>query len=421
MTTSSSSAAVTPGRILAANTIAFTMCFAVWMMYGALIKFLVESGQYDWDGSDIGLLLATPILTGSLLRLPVGVLTNRFGGRPVFTGVLLVTAAGVLSVSQADSLAGFLAAGLFFGIAGASFAVGVAFTSVWFDKKKQGTALGVFGMGNAGASVTLLGAPSLLGWLTDGGANPEGWRTLPLVYAALTTLTALGFWLSTENKLAGESAKKTIGERLSALKRLQVWRCGMYYFLVFGGFVALSGWLVSYYVDVYGLSLPTAGTLAALFALPSAIIRAAGGVLSDKYGARAVMYAVLGSCVFGFTALCVPLGLLPFAIVVTALGAVMGIGMAAVYKHIPSYFPDEVGVVGGIVGVVGGLGGFVCPIVFGAMLSASKSPSLPVGNPQGCFLFLAVLSGVALTWMHFAIRRMELGRATPVPKGIAIP
>jgi len=403
---------ISPNRILTLNTVAFTVCFAVWLMYGALIKFLTSQGFYTWSSSEVGVLIAAPVLTGAIMRLPVGLLTDRFGGRPVFFGVLLVSALGVFSVYLADSFFGFLVAGLFFGIAGASFAVGIAYTSVWFAKEKQGTALGIFGAGNAGAAITLMLGPKLLSTLTEGGANPEGWRLFPVIYGVALLVMAGIFWTLTENKKAAASAAKSLKERLSPLSNVQVWRFGFYYVLVFGGFVGLSGWLVKYYVDVYSVSLQTAGWLAAAFSLPSGVIRAIGGWLSDRSGARSVMYWVLGSCLLGSVAVCFPMGIIPFTVIVVGVGIAMGIGKAAVYKHIPVYFPKEVGVVGGMVGVLGGLGGFVCPIVFGWLLATTTSAANPSGVWTTSWMFLAGISFVCLAWMHFAIKRIEGKRET---------
>jgi NNP family nitrate/nitrite transporter-like MFS transporter len=322
----------------------------------------------------------------------------------------LVSALGLASVSLAHGFWGFLLAGLCFGTAGASFAVGCAFTAAWFSQDKQGLALGIFGAGNAGAGITLTFAPKLLAWLTAGGKNPEGWRNLPLLYAAVVLVTALVFFVLTENRVAARGTHQTLAQRMKPLKNVQVWRFGLYYFLVFGAFVGLSGWLLKYYVDAYGMSLATAGMLATCFTLPSGVIRAIGGYLSDKMGARAVMYWVLSVCVGGTALLCFPLGVAPFTVVVVLVGIAMGIGKAAVYKHIPVYFPREVGVVGGMVGVIGGLGGFVCPIVFGWMLAGTRSAAHPTGLWTTAWMFLAAVSCVSLLWMHVAIRRIERRR-----------
>ncbi len=276
------------------NTVAFMVCFAAWMMNGVLVTFLVGEGLYDWDPAQMGWLMGIPVLSGALMRLPVGAWTDKYGGRIIFSILLLVASGAMFMMSLADSYTQFLLASLGFGLAGASFAIGIAYTSVWFPRERQGLALGIFGVGNAGAALTALGAPILLGVLTDQGANLEGWRTLPQLYALALLVTAVLFFLLTRNKAVDHARHRTILQQLAPLKHLQVWRFGLYYFLVFGGFVALSQWLLPYYTNVYAMSLAMAGVLTMMFSLPSGVIRAVGGWMSDKWGARPVMYWILG-------------------------------------------------------------------------------------------------------------------------------
>lgn len=472
-------------RVLFMNTLAFTVCFAVWTMYGVLVTFLVDHHVVTLDKAQIGWLIGIPILTGSIFRLPVGMLTDRFGGKPVYTCVLLLSAIGAVLTSFASSFTTLALAGLVFGLSGTGFAVGIAYSSVWFPKERQGTALGIFGVGNAGAGVTSLGAPLILKSLTNDGANIDGWRTLPLIYAAALVVMAVIFWFSVVNKRVDGGAEKTMAQMLYPLKDIRVWRFGLYYFLVFGAFVALSQWLVPYYLNVYGMTLATAGLMASVFSLPSGIIRALGGWISDKLGARATMYWVLSTCALFFVLLIAPRmditspgqGVMAdgpgvvtsvestlisvgekkypvnaraeqvaqheegtfvfptfdswqqpvvkvgdkvkrkqllasgvtqiffqanvwiFTALVFLAGISMGIGKAAVYKHIPEYFPRDVGVVGGLVGVIGGLGGFFCPILFGYMLKAT-------GVWTTCWLFLALISIISIVWMHLVILKM---------------
>jgi NNP family nitrate/nitrite transporter-like MFS transporter len=479
--------------VLAMNTLAFTACFAVWMMNGVLITFLVDNRIYDFTKAEMGWLIGIPVLTGALFRLPVGVLTDKYGGRPVYAAVMVVSAAGAFAMSFADSFWGFVLGGLCFGLAGTSFAVGIAYSSVWYPKHQQGTALGIFGAGNAGAAITSMGAPVLLKIFTNGATNPDGWRMLPRVYAGGLLLMTLVFWMFTHAKKVEHSQEHSLLERLAPLKEMRVWRFGLYYFFVFGGFVALAQWLIPYYVNTYGVTVAMAGMLAAIYSLPSGVIRAFGGWLSDKLGARTVMYWVLGGsalCCFALimprmdmyapgqgvmaarggdvtevtadhvtvddrkypvqvrqtdrvidaddTALIMPTGevwqepvvkvgdkvskrqllakgitrvyfqanIWVFTAIVFIIGILMGIGKAAVYKHIPEYFPKDVGVVGGIVGVLGGLGGFFSPILFGYMLRGT-------GIWTTAWMFFFALSMTCLIWMHLVIRKMLKQR---VPK-----
>jgi len=478
-------------QVLTLNTVAFTVCFMCWMMNGVLITFLVDYGVFSWTSSQMGWLIGIPVLTGAVTRLPIGILTDKYGGRIVYTLLMLLSSVFVYLVSTADSYFTFMILGLGFGLTGASFAVGIAYTSVWFEKDRQGTALGIFGAGNAGAALTSLGAPHLLNWFTENGEVLEGWRMLPKFYAGVLAVTAVLFWLFTFTRLPEGSAAKTLPQRLAPLSSLRVWRFGLYYFLVFGGFVALAQWLIPYYVNVYAMSVASAGFMASIFSLPSGVIRALGGWMSDVWGARPVMHGVLLSCLVCCALLIVPrmdiwspgsgvmargagvvksvseseivvtgaqgdvrysfqvkteeavseeardagILVLPkaaswqepavavgdnvtkkqllargvthvffqanvwiFTFLVFIVGIAMGIGKAAVYRHIPDYFPHDVGVVGGMVGVLGGLGGFLCPIIFGYLLEGT-------GLWTTCWMFFLALTAVCMGWMLFVIRR----------------
>lgn len=278
-------------RILFFNTLAFTACFAVWTLNGVLATYLADKGVFKWGAIELGWLLGIPILTGSIFRLPVGVMTDRIGGKWVFVFILLFCAISVYLLSYANDFTSFVILSLCFGMAGTGFAVGIAYTSVWYPKEWQGRALGIFGMGNAGAALTTLFAPTLLNNFTDNGKNIQNWVMLPKVYAVMMLIIAVLFVLFTENKKPS-TPSRTISQMLRPLSSVRVWRFGLYYFLVFGCFVAFSQWLVPYFVNVYGASLVIAGIFASVFSFPSGVIRALGGWMSDKWGARKVMKGV---------------------------------------------------------------------------------------------------------------------------------
>ena len=399
-------------KALTLSTIAFTVCFAVWTIFSIIgIKIKGELGLSD---TQFGILVATPILTGSLSRIFLGIWTDQYGGRIVYTLQMLTTAIAAFFLTYAHTYGMYLVGALGLGLAGGSFAVGIAYVSAWYPDHKQGTALGIFGAGNVGAAITNFGAPILL--VAMGGA----WRKVVLVYAAILAITAILFFVlsKTDPAHANKQKARPFMEQLKPLKHLIVWRFSLYYFFVFGGYVALALWLPRYYVGAYGLELGTAGMLAAAYALPGAIFRALGGWLSDKFGARTIMYwtftvtllctiimsypstdyvvkGIEGPIAFNIT---IPLWL--FVTMTIILGFFMSLGKAAVYKHIPHYFPENVGSVGGIVGLIGGLGGFVLPITFGYMNDH-------IGVWTSCFMLLSVIIAVSLIWMHFAIRRAE--------------
>lgn len=374
--------------------------------------------QLGLSDTQFGILVATPILTGSLSRIFLGVWSDQYGGRIVYTFQMIVTALAAFLLTMVETYPMFLLAALGVGLAGGSFAVGIAYVSTWYEKEKQGTALGIFGMGNVGAAVTNFGAPFLLIFM-DGK-----WQGVAQVYSIILLITAILYFVFTKDDPAlRERREKGIKhasfiEQMEPLKNLQVWRFSLYYFFVFGGFVALALWLPRFYMGAYGLELKTAGMLAAAYALPGSVFRALGGWLSDKIGARRVMYwtfgvAVISTFIMSYPAtdytvagidgpinfnVTIPLWL--FVCLTIVLGFFMSLGKAAVYKHIPVYYPGHVGSVGGVVGLIGGLGGFFLPISFGIMNDL-------IGVWTSCFMLLTILIGIALVWMHFAIVRMD--------------
>lgn len=290
--------------VLFFSTLAFTVCFAAWMMNGVLVTFLTNSGVFKWNAVQIGWLLGVPVLVGSVMRMPVGILTDKYGGRLVMTAILLLSAVPMFFLSKANDYTAFLLLSFAFGLAGASFAAGVAYASLWYPKENQGVALGIFGAGNVGAAVTTFFAPRILVSLTQHGTELEAWRLLPQIYAAMLVAMAVLFFFGTKTKRSQSS--KTLAQRLAPLKEIRVWRFGLYYFFAFGSFVALSQWLIPYYVNVYSLSIVTAGAMATAFSLPAGLVRIAGGWLADKVGARIVLLWVFGTCLVCLFFLFVP-------------------------------------------------------------------------------------------------------------------
>lgn len=401
-------------QVLGMSTVAFTFCFAVWTIFSIIgVRIKQELGLSD---TQFGLLAGTPILTGSLSRIFLGIWTDQYGGRIVYVITMLLAATATMLLSYATTYEMMLLAALGVGLAGGSFAVGIAYVSKWYPKEKQGTALGIFGVGNVGAAVTKFTAPFVL--------VAFGWTVVAQVWAAALVVMAIIFWLTTEDD-PEHKARRTRGEKarpalmqLEPLKNQQVWRFALYYFFVFGAFVALALWLPRYLIGAYGLDIKTAGMLAALYSIPASLFRAYGGHLSDKFGARKVMYITFGVslvCLFmlsypqtdyvihgirGDISFSTSMGLVPFVMSIFVLGFFMSLGKAAVYKHIPVYYPDHVGSVGGLVGMIGGLGGFILPIAFGAMNDLT-------GVWTSCFMLLFLIVAVSLLWMHFAVRAME--------------
>ncbi|HSH41459.1 MAG TPA: MFS transporter, partial [Arenicellales bacterium] len=401
-------------RALGLGTMAFAVCFAVWTLF-SIIGVRIEQ-ELELNETQFGLLLGTPVLTGALSRLLFGIWADQYGGRRVTTVVMLAAALATFLLTIAETFTGFLVAGLGLGLAGGTFASGVAYVSRWYPRERQGTALGIFGLGNAGTAVTQFTAPFLM--------VAFGWEAVAQIWAAGLALAALAFWTFSQDdpeyrsRRASGATAASFAAQLAPLARLRVWRFSLYYFFSFGAFVALALWLPRYYIAVYDVSIGTAGLLAAAFALPASLFRAFGGHLSDRFGARTVMYwTFIASAICTFILsyphtsyvvhgihgeirfeLAIGVGL--FTVLTFILGFFMSLGMAAVYKHIPTYFPENVGSVGGVVGMIGGLGGFFLPLTFGMLHDV-------IGLWTSAFMLLFVLVVIALTWMHFAIMRMD--------------
>mgnify|MGYP003466334265 FL=1 len=408
---------VRQGLVLGMSTLAFTVCFMVWMMFAVLgvpIKDLLQLNE-----TQFGLLAATPVLTGSLVRLPLGLLTDRFGGRSVFFLLMLACVAPLYLISHATAYWQFLVLGLFVGLAGGSFSVGIAYVAKWFDKENQGFAMGIFGAGNAGAAVTKFLAPALIA--------AGSWQLVPKVFSAILFITALLFWfLSAENKDHRSATGASLREQLSSLKDPAVWRYCQYYSIVFGGYVALALWMTKYYVQEYGFSLQSAALLAACFSLPGGVLRAVGGWMSDRWGAQSVTWWVLWVSWICLFLLSYPqtqlqvqtingpvdfhIGLSPalFTVLLFVMGIAFAFGKASVFKYIANDYPKNMGAVSGIVGLAGGLGGFVLPILFGALVDLT-------GVRSSCFMLMYGVVWVSLTWMYFSeIRKSAVLGKTPL-------
>jgi NNP family nitrate/nitrite transporter-like MFS transporter len=388
------------GRVLTLSTLSFTLLFAVWLMLGVLAvpiktEFSLSKIQFSW-------LTAIAVLSGSLIRLPVGLWADRVGGRVVMTAITLVTAVPCFLMAYAQSYTQMMIYALCFGIAGSSFASGIAWNSAWFSPARQGVALGTFGAGNVGASVTKLIGPVLIALVPAGGLFggmvPGGWRFVPVLYTVLLLAMALAVWTLAPQPDRTPGAGRSLGDLMRPLKEGRVWRFGLYYVVVFGAYVALSVWLPAYYGSVYKLALGTSALLTALFIFPASLLRPLGGWLSDRYGPRAVTYWVFVAMTAASVLLSVfspeRLGLTGFFLLIEVIGVGMGIGKASVYKYIPSYYPREVGAVGGIVGTLGGLGGFVLPLGFGYLEEASK-------RPESCFWLVGLFS--LASWIAFSM------------------
>jgi NNP family nitrate/nitrite transporter-like MFS transporter len=398
--------------VLLASTLAFMVCFAVWTMFGVIGVPIRR--QLGLNNTQFGLLTATPILLGALMRLPLGVWTDRFGGRAVFTILLLASPIPVFLVSYATTLWEFLVLGLLLGIVGASFAIGTPYVARFFASERRGFAMGFFGAGTTGAALNMFVAPHIV--------ERSGWQAVPRVYAVALLVTAGIFALFSARDpvtSAGHKATITLAARFAVLRDWRVWKLCQYYSLAFGGFTALSLWMTQYYVKEYGYDLKRAALFAACFALPAGALRAVGGWLSDRFGAQRVTWWVLWAAWIALFLLSYPqtdftvrtidgprtfhIALAPagFTMILFALGVALAFGMASTFKYVGDDFPENMGIVTGIVGLVGGLGGFLLPILWGMALDLSRIPS-------SCFMLLYGVVWVSLILIYLTeVRRYE--------------
>ncbi|MRX10136.1 MFS transporter [Pseudoduganella sp. FT25W] len=393
-------------QVLVSSTVSFTICFAIWMMFAVLgipIKKMLGLNE-----TEFGLLAAMPVLSGSLVRVPLGIWCDKYGGRIVFFLLMLATVPGIYLIGKATAYWQFLVLGLFVGLAGGSFSVGTPYVARWFSKERRGLAMGIFGAGNSGSALTKFVAPAIIAaW---------GWQALPTVYAIAMLVTALLFWVFSATDPSHQSgASVPFAEQMKVLKDRRVWRYCQYYSVVFGGYVGLALWMTKYYVGEYGFDLGLAALLAACFSLPGGVLRALGGWISDRYGAYKVTWWVMWVCWICFFLLSYPptsmtiqttrgdvllnLALSPwvFTSILFVVGTAMAVGKASVFKFIADDFNDNIGAVSGVVGLAGGLGGFILPIMFGALLDLT-------GVRSSAFMLLYGAVCVSLVWMHYSFR-----------------
>ena len=389
--------------VLIVSTLAFTVCFMVWMMFGVIgipIKKML-----NLNATEFGLLTATPVLTGSLIRVPLGIWTDRFGGRVVMALLMALTVPAIWLMSYATHYWHFLVIGLFVGLAGGSFSVGTPYVARWFPPQRQGMAMGIYGAGNSGSAVNKFVAPVIL--------VAFGWTMVPQVYAAIMAGTVILFWLfSSSDPTHLVSSDIKFRDQLKALKDPKVLKYCQYYSIVFGGYVALALWMVQYYIGEFGLDIRVAALLAACFSLPGGVLRAVGGWLSDKYGAHSVTWWVLWVswiCLFllsypqtdftiatinGFETFHIGLNVYMFTGLMFILGVAWAFGKASVFKYIATDYPQNIGTISGIVGLAGGFGGFILPIMFGALVDLT-------GIRSSAFMLMYGVVWVSLIWMYW--------------------
>lgn len=369
------------GRHLTLGTLSFTLCFAAWGLISAFGPRFREA--FGLSATEAAFLIAVPVLLGSLARIPMGILADRFGGRRVFAGLMLAVAWPVLLVPRASDYRSLLAIAFFLGLAGSSFAVGVSYVSRWAPADRQGGALGIYGLGNIGQSAAVF-----LGPLAAAAVGFEtvfrGMAVLLLIWGVAFAALSRDAPTVTPPKGVGAMLRVLTGERLA-------WVLGLFYFLTFGGFVAFSIYLPTLLRDEFALSATDAGFRTAGFVVLATLLRPVGGALADRIGGARVLAGVFLGLV-PFALLLAWPAIVPFTVGALGSAALLGIGNGAVFKLVPEYFPAETGTVTGLVGALGGLGGFFPPLVLGFFRDR-------VGALWPGFVLLAATSAV-LYWTN---------------------
>ncbi|MBS3798034.1 MFS transporter [Pseudoalteromonas sp. BDTF-M6] len=358
-------------RALSIATLVFACNFAVWVVFAALGNELRQA--LGLSATEFGLLLAAPLISGSVLRWPVGYLLERFSARRLWLVQMALLLPSLIALDMVSSYGGYLAVGLWLGLAGCSFTIGLSYVSPWYDSAKQGTAMGVFGAGNAGAAVPLL----LFPWLYDWSHGQYlGWLMLVIMLVVMVLFKFAAPKLPEAMKLPAMAPLKPWRER-------RLWLHGLYYYFVFGSYLALINWLPQYLMNAYGHSDNTAMLITALFILSSSMMRALGGWFADLYGAKAVNWGVFWVCLVCLFFLSYPptsmtihgidkevsfhieLPFIFFIALVFIMGIAQGFGRTAIFKDIRQHYPRQLPSASGFVAAIGALGGSSLLILFG--------------------------------------------------------
>ncbi len=370
----------TSARQLTLATVSFLVCFAAWGLVSAFA--IVFRTRFGLDASETALLVAVPVLLGAVARLPVGMLGDRYGGRKVFSALMLACAVPVATVPSADTFLELLVVAFLLGFAGASFAVGAGHVSRWTPKARQGVALGIFGLGTGGQSLAVFGGPLLAGAI--------GWENVFRATALVLVAWGLVFALLARDPQRGSSPPSLVDMLVLLRRESMAWVLAAFYFLTFGGFVAFSIYLPTLLRDDFDLSAADAGFRAAGFVVLATAVRPVGGWLSDRIGGGRVLSGVLLG-VIPFALLLAWTSIVPFTVGALGCAAMLGVGNGAVFKLVPELFPTRAGTVTGLVGAAGGLGGFFPPLVLGLFRDR-------LGVVWPGFLLLAAVAA-ALAWL----------------------
>ena len=373
-TTPSALSASMPSTMPAGNRLqlllgtgAFAACFAVFGSVSALMPTLKH--ELALSPIQASIALAVPVLLGSLGRIPLGMLTDRWGGRWLFVAVMAASALAAFGMGFASGYAGLIACGFFTGVGLASFSVGVGFVSPWYPRQKQGAALGLYGAGTIGQSVAAFGAPMIA------AAMGLAWGFWSVAILAVTWMVVFAALARNAPRAAGPRRTAGVREMFRPLADRASWRLSLYYFLTFGGFVAMAVYLPIFLTDMFALTPRDAGLRTAGFVALATLARPFGGILADRMGGRSILLWVFPAVFVAAIFLACPT-MPTFTIGALGMAVAIGLGNGAVFKLVPEYFPNSVGSVTGLVGAAGGLGGFFPPLVLGVIREATGAYTL---------------------------------------------
>lgn len=373
---------------LALATVAFTTNFWAWGLLSPLAPEYRET--LDLSALQTSVLVATPVLLGSVFRIPVGALTDRFGGRAMFTGLSLVVIAPLLFLAAVESYPALLVGGFLLGLSGASFAIGIPFVSRWYPPERRGYALGIYGVGNVGTAIAGFTSPPLAASFS---------RSTPfLVVAVVMLCTAAVFYLFGRDAPGRAPDPTPFLQRIGDALRLRVTAdLAALYAITFGGFVAFGVYLPTYLTQVYALEIADAGARAAGFIMLATLARPVGGWLSDRLGGGSVLTVALAVVAAGAAVVAFTPGIVLATVAFLSMAAALGLGNGAVFALVGTRAPAaKVGAVTGFVGAAGGLGGFFPPLVMGAVFGATGSYAIGL-----LLLCLTALAGMAYGHRRF--------------------
>ena len=372
-------------RVLILATLAFAVCFAGWSLFGSLAVYM--KAEFNLSSSAVGLLLATPVLLGSIARVPIGILTDEYGGRKVFSALMLFTFFPMFFAGFVHSYPMLLVCGFFFGVAGASFAVGVPQVSQWYPKEKQGLSLGIYGVGNVGTALAVFGAPFI--------AESVGWNKVFIFYSIPLLFMAAIYWFFSADAPKPENVMpQTFNDKIKVYKSSHlVWVFSLFYFMTFGFFVCFALSLPSYLRETFGVTPIKAGTLTSVFVFLATFSRILGGYLGDIFSGRNLLIILSLSLIGVLFYLNLNSSLMLAVASFYCMAILLGIGNGVVFKLVAEYFPKDTGTVGGMVGAAGGLGGFFLPIIMGTIRDYTNNNSLG-------FIFISLVCLMCLSFME---------------------